>query len=429
MRRSKKVLTDRDVKGLRSRRSGEAMDGLAVGLGVRATATGRCFFFLRYGPRETRRRMTLGEYPGMSLESARREARRQRDQFKAGADPLVQRAAAATAARADSTRRRATENVESDPESFAALAALYIERHAKKKKRLRSAQEDERKLKVEVLPAWGTLKASEIRRRDVIALLEEIAEHRGGVCANRTQALLSKLFKFAIERELLDATPVAGVSRMHKEKPRERVLAAEELTVLWPALDVLHPVVASGWRLILLTGQRPGEVLQMRWSDIQQDLSGSWWTIPATVAKNGETHRVPLCRQAVAILDELRPLTGANEWVLESRQEGGHLRWLSHSNALLLKTTGLLRFTPHDLRRTAATMMGDRGVRPDMIDRVLNHKLKGITGIYNRATYDPEKRQALAILGDRVEAIVTGRPERSNVVSIGRSPQADRESG
>lgn len=121
---------------------------------------------------------------------------------------------------------------------------------------------------------------------------------------------------------------------------------------------------------------------------------------------------------ASAVLDDLRPLTGTAEWVLESRQEGGHLRWLSHSNARLLKFTGLPRFTPHDLRRTAATMMGDRGIRPDNIDRVLNHKLKGVAAIYNRATYDPEKRQALAMLGEWIEAIVTETPERSNVVSI-----------
>jgi integrase len=424
MRRSKKVLTDRDVRALRSRRAGELMDGLAVGLGVRATATGRCFFFLRYGPKGAQRRMTLGEYPAMTLEAARGHARALRGDAQAGADPLAQRAVAKAAARAEAAKRRALENGEHDPDSFAALAALYVERHAKKKKRLRSGREDERKLRVEVLPAWGTRKASEIRRRDVIALLEEIAETRGGVCANRTQALLSKLFKFAIERELLDATPVAGVSRMHKEKTRERVLATHELSALWPAFGELHPVVACAWRLILLTGQRPGEVLQMRWCELQQDLSGWWWTIPAEIAKNGEAHRVPLSKEAVVIIEEIRPLTGASAWVLESRQEGGHLRWLSHSNAKLLKATGLERFTPHDLRRTAATMMGDCGVRPDTIDRVLNHKLKGVAAVYNRATYDPEKRQALAMLGDRVEAIVTGRPERSNVVSIGRSPQA-----
>lgn len=80
--------------------------------------------------------------------------------------------------------------------------------------------------------------------------------------------------------------------------------------------------------------------------------------------------------------------------------------------------------SPLTICAAAATMMGDGGVRPDTIDRVLNHKLTGVAAVYNRATYDPEKRQALTMLGDRVEAIVTGRPERSNVVSIGRSPQA-----
>lgn len=92
-------------------------------------------------------------------------------------------------------------------------------------------------LPLKALPAWATRKAAEIRRRDVIFLLEEIAETRGGVCANRIETLLSKRFRFAIERELLDAIPVAGVSRLHKEKPRERVLFPDELAVLRPALE------------------------------------------------------------------------------------------------------------------------------------------------------------------------------------------------
>jgi integrase len=195
------------------------------------------------------------------------------------------------------------------------------------------------------------------------------------------------------------------------------VLAEEEIRTLWPLFDRLQPTVAAAWRLILLTAQRPGEVLSMRWRDLERDSRGWWWNLPAELTKTNRAHRVPMSPQALAIIEALRPLTESTGWVLASRADGKRLTWLSHSSARLREWSSLEHFTPHDLRRTAATWLGRSGVRPDTIDQLLNHAAGRISRTYNRAGYDAEKRQAVILLGELVESVLAGA-ERSNVVKI-----------
>lgn len=407
MRKVHQLLTDRRIRALKAEgQRVEVIDGAVPGLGVRVSPAGTKSWFLRYGPLETRRRIVLGPYPALTLDAARNKAR----ELVAGVkmsdrDPMAERKAERVA------RRKA------GAETFEALASCYLEEHAKRRKRLRGWQEDERKLQVEVLPLWGPRLAAEIRRADVRALLERIAAERGGVCANRTRALVSKVFSFGIEKERVESNPVNGVKRLYTEKPRERVFTEGELCALWPLLDRLQPAVAAAWRLVLLTSQRPGEVLSMRWRDLERDSLGWWWNIPAELTKTNRAHRVPLSPQALAVIEALRPLTGSTEWVFASRAEGKRLTWLSHSSARLREWSALEHFTPHDLRRTAATWLGRSGVRPDTIDQLLNHAAGRISRTYNRAGYDAEKRQAVVLLGSLVESVLAGE-ERSNVVRI-----------
>jgi integrase len=408
MRRSSDHLTDRGIrsfKALEGKRV-ELMDGAVPGLGVRVLPTGRKSWFLRYGPREARRRIVLGPYPAVSLEAARDKARELVAGVKIGGrDPMAEREAERTARRKE------------EAATFGFLAACYLEEHAKRNKRLRAWKEDERKLGVEVLPVWGSRPAAEIRRADVRELLERIAAERGGVCANRTRTLIHRVFTFGIEKERVESNPVYGVKRVYAETPRERVLSEEEILALWPLFDRLQPAVAAAWRLVLLTAQRPGEVLSMRWRDLERDSRGWWWNIPAELTKTNRAHRVPLAPQALAVVEALRPLTSSTEWVLASRAEGKRLTWLSHSSVRLREWSGLEHFTPHDLRRTAATWLGRSGVRPDTIDQLLNHAAGRISRTYNRAGYDAEKRQAVILLGELVESVLAGE-ERSNVVRI-----------
>lgn len=409
MRRSAEYLTDRRIRSLKPQpevRQYEIADGAVPGLALRVFSSGNKSWFLRYGPREARQRIVLGPYPALSLEAARNKARELVAGVKiVGRDPMAEKKAERKA------RKKAT------GATFEALATAYLEEHAKRNKRLRPWKEDERKLRVEVLPVWGSRPAAEIRRTDVRELLETIASERGGVCANRTRTLVYRVFSFGIEKERVEANPVYGVKRVYVETPRERVLAEEEVRALWPLFDRLQPAVAAAWRLILLTAQRPGEVLSMRWRDLERDSRGWWWNLPAELTKTNRAHRVPLSPQALAVIEALRPLTGSTDWVLASRADGKRLTWLSHSSARLRAWSGLDHFTPHDLRRTAATWLGRHGVRPDTIDQLLNHAAGRITRTYNRAGYDTEKRQAVVLLGELVEGALAGE-ERSNVVRI-----------
>src|SRR4051812_2572790 len=173
MRRSTAPLSDLKIRTESKGTRFELADGAVPGLGLRVLPSGRKFWFLRYGPRGGRRRITFGEYPALSLKKARDKARELLGGVKVhDRDPMAERKAQRAARRKAATA------------TFAALAALYVEQYAKPRKRLRAWQEDERKLRVEVLPVWGSRPAGEIRRTDVRELLESIAAERGGVCAN-----------------------------------------------------------------------------------------------------------------------------------------------------------------------------------------------------------------------------------------------------
>ncbi len=261
MRRATAPLSDLQIRTVSKGTRFELADGEVPGLGLRVLPSGRKFWFLRYGPSNGRRRITFGEYPALSLKKARDKARELLGGVKVhDRDPMAERKAERAA------RKKA------GSETFEALSAFYLEEHAKRHKRLRPWKEDERKLRVEVLPVWGSRPAAQIRRTDVRELLETIAAERGGVCANRTRTLISRVFSFGMEKERVESNPVHGLKRLYAEKPRERVLSEDEIRTLWPLFDRLQPAVSAAWRLVLLTAQRPGEVLAMR--DLHLDRYG-----------------------------------------------------------------------------------------------------------------------------------------------------------
>jgi integrase len=247
------------------------------------------------------------------------------------------------------------------------------------------------------------------------------------VAPRNLKAVLSKMFDWAADRGVVPGNPAAGVKlpsavREHQKKGgRDRVLSDEEIGVVWGEFDRLEevaverghaPVSAAAFRLILLTAQRPGEVFRMRWRDLED---GTWWVIPAEVARTGESTRVPLSPQGRRIVDELRPLTGDGEYVLPSPlKAGAPLTSLTTVNDTIVRNSEMSRWTPHDLRRTAASKMSAQGVARRVLQGILNHKDSEITAVYDRYSMDPEKEQALSVWGRRVEEIV--RPDGQGAV-------------
>jgi len=352
------------------------------GFGVRAHHSGRKSFMVRYNLRGSKRRMTLGSYPTLSLAQARSQAKEIIGRVSRGEDP------------------QEAKQEEKTAETFGELAAEYLERHAKRKKR--RWQEDERILRVDLLPAWKRKKAHNISRREVGELLDGIVERGAPIMANRVKALISKIYNFGISRDIVAHNPCTGVPMPAKPRQRDRVLSEDEIRSVWRAFDSLHPVMAASFKVRLLTAQRGSEILAMRWEDLEKD----WWTIPGEIAKNGLAHRVPLAPQMEALLQSLRGLTGDSPWVFASdRKPGSHISAIQKA-ARRIADEADVEFVPHDLRRTAASFMTSMGISRLVVSKLLNHVESGITAVYDRHSYDGEKKEALEAWGARVDKIV-----------------------
>jgi integrase len=361
------------------------MDSTLEGFGLRVFPSGHKTLFVRYRFGRGFRRFTLGEFPRLTLASARAQALDVLARVARGEDPQNGR----------HEQRTAT--------TFAELAHSYLALHAKPRMTNRTYHEEERIIKADLLPRWRRLEAQEIRRRDVAQLLDAIIARGARVQANRTRAAARRVFKFAVQREIIEANPVADLDRPSQEVSRQRVLSEDEIRILWTTWEAEGSVTSALLRFMLLTGQRKQEIVSLRWVDVH----GAWWTIPAGVVKNKLAHRVFLSVEALQLLAALKESTGASEWVFASpRKQGKPLSWVNKAKERFREATGIADWRPHDLRRTAATYMGRMGISRAVIARVLNHAEKGVTAIYDRSTGESDIEFALVRWGERLTEII-----------------------
>ena len=167
----------------------------------------------------------------------------------------------------------------------------------------------------------------------------------------------------------------------------------------------MGPIVALALPFVLFTAQRPGEVRDAQWSDF--DLNTGWWTLPAERTKNALSHRVPLTPQAIAILEEARELSASEVYVFAVKSDRPLTKAaMSRAVARNRAHFEIDHFTPHDLRRTAATRMTSLGVMPAVVSKILNHKEQGVTAVYDRHSYDAEKREALGRYSTWVDSLL-----------------------
>jgi len=351
----------------------------ALGFTLRVEPTGKKTFYYIFNLNRKRKAVKIGEYgdpPLMTLAEARKQHAHMSALKSTGGDPSL----------GINTKRDATVDT---------LLDEYLEHYAQKNKK--NWQADERALEKDVRPAIGHRKAGEIKRIDIIALLEKM--HARGVerQVNIVHTILGKAFAVGLQRDFpgLDYNPCRDIPSIGKENERDRVLSPAEIRKFWDAL-ASAPRMADATkrclRTILLTGQRPGEVLHMT----RAEIDGSWWTIPAAKYKTGITHRVYLTETARTQLGKKgKPFPTPTDH-----------RALSRATARLCTAKKIEPFTPHDLRRTAATLMAENGVIDDHVDRVLGHKMGKIRRTYNRHTFDAEKQSALEILESAINKIL-----------------------
>jgi integrase len=242
----------------------------------------------------------------------------------------------------------------------------------------------------------------------VIHLLEDVEEH-GPYMANRTLAAIRKFYSWAVERDMVGASPVSNVSALGREEKRDRVLDDVEIMAFWEGCDKLGWPFGPLFQMLLVTAQRRDEVARMRWQDV--DLDAGTWIIPAEMTKSRREHSVPLSPLSLDILSNV-PRMGGH--VFSSNLRGDKpVSGFNKSKKRLDGLSGLDGWRLHDLRRTAASGMARLNAPPHVLGKVLNHapaSLQGVTAIYNRYAYEPQKREALEAWAEHIKAVLEQRP-------------------
>jgi integrase len=428
----------------------EFFDTDETGLMLRVTKGGAKSWAFRYRRVSDGRRsfLSLGRFPHVTLEEARRKAVVARGQVLAGADP----AGAAAEAKASPV--------------FSEVAERWLADKEKRGRSDRSLNDVRSMLRLHINPTLGHMRITEMKRRHVIAMLDAMdgkTDARGGglaerettTRANHVFAWTRAILRWAMSKDLLEIDPTAGVKPPRDQAAtRDRVLSAGEIRALWTVLDAA-PAVQPGKRsegdfpmtrataiamqLALVTGQRIGEVAETAIAELSLNDVAPLWTIPAERAKNGVKHEVPLSHLAVRLIREALALTEAR-LAKRERREGAENTpaptylfpgkdpsepMNAHAPTRALgKARGKIkvtRFNVHDLRRTCATHLGEMGVAPHVISAVLNHvstaRASITQAVYNRHSYAAEKRDALECWGKRLEAILAGS-DAANVVAL-----------
>jgi integrase len=404
-------------------------DDACPGLGLRIREGGSRNWIYQYKLASKQRRLTLGSAKAIDLTKARNgyeEGGRKipgaiqlHAMVRLGQDPAAQKVEG---------RVKAADTLDT-------LIRRYLE-HQQQELRPRSFLEVRRHLEGHAKPLHG-LPVSSIDRRTIADRLDAIAKKSGVVASNRVRASLSGMFTWGTKRGLVSGNPVAATDK-REERSRERVLSYDELRLIWNALgdDDYGAIV----RLLTLTGQRLNEIAGLRWSELLDDMID----LPGERTKNGRPHFVPLAAPARAIL-EARPrritASGKPRDLIFGSGEGPFSGWSGAKEQLDARILAAMRtaaekagkspedvkppphWTLHDLRRTMATKMADDlKALPHVIEATINHisgHKGGIAGIYNRAVYLPERRQALTLWGEHVLAVVEGR--KSNVTVLKRA--------
>lgn len=396
-------------KGVRA----EYWDRKVRRLGLRVSPTGHKSWVLMYRRQAdgAKRRMLLGSYPVVSLVDARTKALEALTAVERGGDPA-------------GDRQDAKHDV-----TFRDLANAYLARYAKAHRK--SWSEDDRRLRLNILPAIGNHTAALVTASDLINLHDSLTERGAPIEANRNIQLVRRVYSWAIGKQKVQRNPAEKL-QLNPERSRDRVLTIDEIRCFWRRLEGLDisPGIRNALRIALITGQRIGEVIAT--PKVELDMRRAQWTIAGNRTKNGLSHTVPLSPSALSLFrDAMNEAKGDFVFpgepgeATEANQKAGRpleRRSVSRALARNLDKLKLEKFTPHDLRRTAASQMAALGIDRVVTGKVLNHASVDrdtITGsVYDRHGYDAEKRRALDRWADRLAEIVGAGAKAQKVVRL-----------
>lgn len=372
-----------------------------AGLTLTVSKTGYVSWVLRYRFGGKRKELTIGNYQDYPLKQAREAASEFRRQINSSVDPSKEKKV-----------QKASEKAGDVPETFAALAELWYQN--RKLKQMQHPNIVKSVVDKWIIPKLGKLFLDRITIAQVVKCIEHVIDSGAPTVANDVRRHIKEILKYGTILGCMPFNVAADLSQQDagtKEKSRNRYLSTVEITSLLQSMSKNR-----GWfgrdneltiHLLLMLGVRKSELIKAKWSEF--DLENGEWSVPDdTKTKVGYT--VPLPLLAINYFKEIQVRSCGSEWVFPSRRRGarrlGHISPDTINAALASLDVDIEHFTVHDLRRTMRTHLSALGIRTEVAERCLNHKLKGVVGIYDRHDYFDLRREALELWSHRLENII-----------------------
>lgn len=386
------------------------------GLYIRVQTIGKAYWEVRYSINSKRRFMRIagGHYPSMSLAVAKLEAALIKQKIREGVDPLAER-------------------VRESEETIKTVNQLFDDWYVDLSKRLKFPNIPKRIYQKEIKPLIGDLAIDQVNARDIRAIIQKVSNSGRPSTANDTLAYCKQLFNHACKLDLATANPASAFKVSDAggiEKSRERILDINELKIVFSIFrEHQHIFTRDNYlavALLVSLGVRKGELIAAQWQEF--DFEKQLWNSPEERSKTGVAITIPLTKSVLNWLAELKVRSAGSEFVFPSRRASKRRGYISDdtlNHALakmfgmkvdsnkepypnLLGNAGVEHFTVHDLRRTCRSLLSKEGVSTDIAERCLNHKLKGMPGIYDRHDYFEERKAALNIISELIEPIING---------------------
>lgn len=375
------LLNDNLVRSIENQKSEiEIYDSKVSGLAIRIYPTGSKSFVYRFKWDGKSKRYTIGQFPKITVAQSREIARDLYAKIRLGINPLLE-------------KKELIENQRSP--LFNQLKKEYIEKYLPTI-RSSTSKEFKRIIDTELVPLYKT-QLNQISKTQVIQLLDRKAfGQKHPTQANQLKIVLSIMFSFAVRRDMIDTNVLLSVPTYYTgDSQRQRYFSELEIKEIWSRVEQMPSPTKEAFKILFLLGQRKSETLQMQWEHI--DISNQIWIIPPSLAKNKQEHHVPLTEMASNILQSLKR---TSKYIFQSPVISDEpIKSIKRQTKSVKDNTPVKDFRVHDIRRTVATYLAKIGTDRTTIGKILNHKgMSGdnsITAIYDRYSYEEEKRKAL----------------------------------
>lgn len=415
-------LTDKHLRNLKPADAEQTLgDGGGLWIRVLPAANGGAInFYYRYTFNGKERRYNCGTYPDTSLSQARNRRNEARKLVKSGIDPTHHEETAKAKRSAAQALERMEKTVEGLLDDW---KRVYLSAHRKD-----GGAEVEAAMRRDVIPLLGKMRARDVQRPHVVQVIDRVLARGARRTANVLLSLMRQMFHHGLGRGIVDTDPTLAMKKKHaggQETPADRNLSFGEIAELSAKLAAsdLHEKMRAAIWFLLATGARIGELLKARWADINE--REKTWMIPAENSKNGRSHLIHLSAFAMKQLKTMKEYKDG-PFLLSGRDTDAGMSDKTVSKAIrdrirktpLKKRTprsGTLllsggEWSPHDLRRTMASRMGDLKIEPHVIERCLNHVQQGIVGVYQRQEYLKERKAAFEAWGKKLSNVISSRP-------------------